>query len=417
MSRPGKYLRSFALLLLLPLSLVLSGQSHGNLPYSIFGIGELSAQGYGRNLAMGKTGLALGSSQFINNLNPASYFLLDSISFFFNVGVKGEYLDYRTKKIRQHGMDLNLNNLAIGFRINRFWATGIGISPYSDVDYKIIYSKYVEGNTDRYAVEMTGTGGLSRFCWDNSIHLKNLSLGVSVNYLFGNIQRNERKVYSDINSELNYSISSYYDKLFVDFGIQYRQPINEKLTLTLGGVYGNRHSLNYRQEVRITDEHEAVIEDKLVKTGTFRFPFHVGGGFALNYDSKLTLTADYLFHKWDENLSANNFFQYRNTSRIRFGVEYLPGGNRIASFMGMIRYMAGFYSEQSYIDIEGRRTRDNGVTLGLSFPFLQNRTTVNLAVMAGKYGNLEMGQIEKRYARVVLNMQLHDWWFLKAQYD
>lgn len=417
MSNTRKYLRSFLLLLIMSSSMVLKGQSHGNMPYSIFGIGELSPKGFGRSLALGKTGLALASDQFISNLNPASYFLLDSISFFFNVGLKNEFLHYKTNTVKQNGMNLNLNNLALGFRITGFWATGVGIAPYSDVDYKILYTDYVEGNTDKYIVEMTGTGGLSRFYWDNSFHLKNLSVGISVNYLFGNIQRNERKVYSKINSELNYNVSSYYDKLYLDFGIQYRLPVSEKLSLTLGGVYGDRHNLDFKQEVRITDENGSEIENKLVKTGTFRFPFHAGGGFALNYDKKLTVTADYLFHRWDETASSNSFFQYRNTNTFRFGVEYLPAGDRIGSFPGMIRYMAGFYTEQSYLEIEGKQSKDNGITLGLSFPFLQNRTTINLAVMAGKYGGVEMGLIEKRYARIVLNMQLHDWWFLKAQYD
>ena len=83
----------------------------------------------------------------------------------------------------------------------------------------------------------------------------------------------------------------------------------------------------------------------------------------------------------------------------------------------MIRYMAGFYTEQFYLEVEGNRTRDNGLTFGLSFPFLQNKSTINLAVMTGKAGTLENGLILKRYTRVVLNFELHDWWFLRAQYE
>ena len=408
----------FLMLIFVSSQLTVGGQSRSHLPYSIFGIGTLASKGLGRNLAMGKTGIALASDRYLNNLNPAANFLIDSISFFFDVGMNGTLVNYRTATVEQSGKDLNMNNLAIGFRITPFYSASIGITPYSSVGYKIYSDNYVEGSTDKYFIDLSGSGGLNQFYLDNSFRIfRNISLGVNVSYLFGNIQTTERNVYPKIYSEIFYKKTSYFNKFFVDFGFQYRIPVNEKINVTIGGIFGNQHKLNFKEEISITDSDGNEIESELSKTGTFNIPYHYGGGISFNYNNQLTLTGDYIFHNWDETLSENPYYRYRNTSTFRFGTEYIPGGDRITSFLGMISYRAGFYLEQSYLEVEKNRTLDKGITLGAGFPFLRNRSTINIAFMTGKAGTIENGMIEETYYRLFLSFEMHDWWFLRPQYE
>ncbi len=405
-------------LVLMQLQATLIGQSKTYLPYSIFGIGELASKGLGRNIAMGNTGIALSSANHLNNLNPASYFLLDSISFFFDVGLAGDFVKYRTNSARQSGSDVNINNLAIGFRITPFWSLGIGITPYSSVGYKIHSENYVEGSVDKYVIESTGSGGLNQFYWDNSLEvIKNLILGFNVSYLFGNIKATERNYYSAIGSELFYTETSYFSKLFVDFGIQYLLHINDNISLTIGGIYGTNHKLDFSQELNIVDADGHEIEDELRKTGTFNYPAHYGGGVAFNYAGKLTVTGDYIFENWEQTSSNSTYYKYVNANKFRFGVEYIPGENRISNYLGIIRYRAGFYMDQSYLKVNKTQIDDKGFTLGISLPFLRNRTSVNVSWMSGKSGTIENGLILERYNTIHLSLELHDWWFRKAQYD
>jgi hypothetical protein len=76
--------RFFINFFLLFFTLNISAQMRNHLPYSVYGIGEINPKGLSRNLGMGRTGIANASEHYLNNLNPASYRNLDSISFFFD---------------------------------------------------------------------------------------------------------------------------------------------------------------------------------------------------------------------------------------------------------------------------------------------------------------------------------------------
>lgn len=398
--------------------MTLNGQSRNNLPYSVFGIGEMASKGFGRNIAMGKTGIALSSDNYLNNLNPAANYMIDSISFFFDVGIAGDFVNYKTNKAKQSGNDFNMNNIALGFRLAPFWCTSVGITPYSSVGYKIHSENYVVGNIDTYFIESMGSGGLNQFYWDNSFRIfKNLSLGINVSYIFGNIKTTERSIYNAIGSELIYTATSYFRKLFADYGFQYRIPVNNDISFTLGGIYGASHKLDYRREVNIVDANGNEIEDRLDKTGTFSFPVHYGGGISFNYRTKLTITGDYIFENWEETFASSIYYKFSNASKYRFGIEFIPGGDRVGSYPEMIRYRAGFYREQTYLQVGKNQIMDHGFTLGISLPFLRNRTTINLSWMTGKSGTIENGLIQEWYNTIHLSLGLHDWWFLKAQYD
>jgi len=294
----------------------------------------------------------------------------------------------------------------------------MGISPYTQVGYKINSVEFVEGNIDRYLVELSGSGGLSRFYWDNSLRLlKNLSVGVSTSYLFGNIETSEFNLYPKIGTELTYVKTANYNRLFADFGFQYRQSVNDKIIVSLGGIFGSAHRINYDQQVSLIDDGGNLIENELTGTGYFTLPYYYGGGLAVSYNRKLTLTGDYIYENWSDTKSDDNFFNYVGASKLRFGAEFVPGGDLISDYFKMIRYRIGFYSDQSYVQIEGHRIKDTGFTLGLSFPFLRNKSTINLALMAGQYGTLENSLIRERYGSVYVSFELHDWWFLKSQYE
>jgi len=419
MTKTNRNLRYFySLAVVLTLHTCMVAQQSTHLPYSIFGIGELTSSGLGRNQGMGKSGFALASELHLNNSNPAANQFIDSLSFFFDMGLSGEFVNYRTATSEQQGNDVNLRNIAIGFRIHKRLSSGIGIAPYSRVGYKINSVNDVEGNQDSYLVEHTGSGGLNRFYWDNSIVLfKNFSFGVNVSYLFGNIVNKEKSVYYKYSYELFHNKTSYLNKLFMDFGIHYTIPIGDELKISLGGVYGNRHQLNFSSETEVYDNQGTIIDETYETEESFTFPAYYGGGIALNYSDKIILTGDYLFTQWSQTKTDNPYFSYSDANQLRFGVEYVPGGGLITdNYLGIVRYRAGFYYEQSYLSIENKDSYNRGITLGVGFPFLRNKTSLNISAAAGIRGRTDFGMIEERYVQVFLGLELHDWWFVKSRY-
>jgi hypothetical protein len=71
-------------------------------------------------MGMGRAGLALSSPFYLNSQNPASYSSLDSISFFLDFGMGADFVKYQTaREGSQKGYDVNLRNIAIGFRAGK----------------------------------------------------------------------------------------------------------------------------------------------------------------------------------------------------------------------------------------------------------------------------------------------------------
>jgi hypothetical protein len=410
--------KSLVVLFLLFSLLSTFAQQRTHLPYSIFGIGQIRTKGSVRNMGMGRSGLALSSSYHLNNLNPASYHTMDSISFFFDFGVNADFVKYSTSTVTQHGNDINLRNIAMGFRISKHWSSSIGIAPYSTVGYKIQTDKYVEGTMDQVQVDLTGSGGLTHFYWDNSYLLfGHLSLGMNVTYLFGSIEYSEKLHYTGLNNEVYSNQTSYLNKIYADFGFQYFFMLNEKTRVTLGGVFGNNHPLNFKQTVEIHDSKGTISEEKDTEAGTFDLPAYIGGGLAVQYDNKLTVSADYVFQNWSVNTSKDKVFSYNNTSIIRAGIEYVPGMVNRLGYMGRLSYRVGYYHEDSYLVINGTSFADDGLSVGVGIPFFQNKTSINLAYNYGSMGTTENRLIQEKYHSVMVSLTLHDWWFIKRKYD
>lgn len=78
------------------------GQSLSSSPYSIFGLGSLYESDFGSIPSIGSSGVALPSSRFINNLNPASLGFMNQNHFIFDVGgsaIQTSYQNLSKKKI------------------------------------------------------------------------------------------------------------------------------------------------------------------------------------------------------------------------------------------------------------------------------------------------------------------------------
>jgi hypothetical protein len=318
----------------------------------------------------------------------------------------------------QSGYDINMKHIALGFRVTKNWSSGIGIAPYSQTGYKINTTKYVEGTSDEFSALLTGSGGLNQLYWDNSYLLfKRLSLGVNFTYLFGSIETSEVVQYSEMSGEISYLNNSYLNKVYADFGLQYLQPINKKWHLTIGGVFGNRHELNFKKDLYIYDNEGTVLDDETVEKDVFRFPMYIGGGISVLYNNQLTVTADYIFQDWGKTPSESKVFTYKNTNTYKAGIEYVPGHFSKLGYFGGICVRAGYYHEDSYIEVKSTSFSDEGFTLGLGFPFFQNKTNVNLSYNKGIKGTMKSGLIKEKYNFIMVSLTLHDWWFIKRKFD
>ncbi len=271
-----------------------------------------------------------------------------------------------------------------------------------------------------FTATITGNGGLNQFYWNNSVlFFKKLSLGVSFNYLFGNIEVSENDNAPSLNTQVVVGQTSYLKKLYADFGLQYSTDISKNFKFTLGGIFGNNHQLNFKERFTISETLGTVYEDKITKRSTFNFPWYAGGGIAIAYKENLTATADYIYTDWSGTSSANLNFKYRSNNVFRAGFEFIPGrkAQMEMGYFGSLAYRAGVYYEQSYLELNRKTFADKGFTLGIGIPFLQSRTTINVAYNYGINGTLDNNLVKERYQSLMISLTLHDWWFIQRKIE
>jgi hypothetical protein len=111
------------------------GQENTQSPYSMFGIGLLNSKGFDMNNAMGGTGIGLRKGNKINLLNPASFTSQDTMSFIFDVGVAGTFSNYKSSSAEQNFFAGNIDHIALGFPVTKWWKSAIALAPYSSMGY------------------------------------------------------------------------------------------------------------------------------------------------------------------------------------------------------------------------------------------------------------------------------------------
>jgi hypothetical protein len=178
----------------LVLSLSIQAQNESNSPYSRFGIGELHNFSTATQSAMGGVGIADNDPYSININNPASYSTIFKQRFIMQTGGFHTTKLLQTNTQNQVVNSTNFNYLKFAFPIHKLWGSSIGLLPYSEMSYS-----FTDVNENPSAnLFFEGNGGISKFYFGNSLKFTdNLSVGVNINYLFGNLNSSRKVVFSD----------------------------------------------------------------------------------------------------------------------------------------------------------------------------------------------------------------------------
>ncbi|WP_245978189.1 hypothetical protein [Flagellimonas taeanensis] len=105
-------------------------------PYSLYGLGTINQTSIGQSNGLGYSGIAHRMDTGINNLNPANYALVPQNSFFYDIGVVGEYNNYSNRGDDESKTTFNFSNIAFAFRIANRLGAGISLIPYSAWDIR-----------------------------------------------------------------------------------------------------------------------------------------------------------------------------------------------------------------------------------------------------------------------------------------
>jgi hypothetical protein len=408
------------------------GQGYTFSPYSRYGMGDIEHRGFGRNTAMGGTGIALRSNEHLNDLNPASYSAMDSSSFFFETGLKGFYQDLSTIDNNASFSDINFEFFAIGFPIARWGAATIGIRPASGTGYNFANTSEDE-KLGSISQEAYGTGSITRAYAGFSVNpLKFLSVGFHFSYLFGNLTSINSINYLNHPSALSYGRRQniHVNDVFFDFGLQAAIPINEKSSITLGATFSPKTPLKGYSEELVARGTKVEIEGELFvdsdtllynkrdfSDNALKLPLSYGFGVAYNIKNKLTVSADYLTNGWDDISFPDEFSKTTTRTRYALGVEYIPNDRNPKSYVSRVRYRLGAHKLNDYLVINNYQLEDFGISFGAGFPLKRSKTSLNVAFEFGQRGTTDYGLVKEKYFNVYLNITLHEFWFMKQKFE
>lgn len=407
------------LFLIIPFSVV--SQNVSNSPYSRFGFGELQSSYSAIHSAMGEVGVAINSPVGINTINPASYAFVHKQRFTMQAGLSHQTNLMEAGGVSQVVNTTKFNYLKMGFPVTRWWGSSFGLLPFSETAYS-----FNDSNTDPDATySFNGNGGLSRFYFGNGFRpIKNLSIGVNVNYLFGSIETNREVIFTDpsfLNAKANEE--TIINGLSYDFGLIYTQSVKD-WRLNLGLTFDNGSSLSaernlFTQTFRVVNLNQ-VLEDTIqfiqLEEGELVLPSSLAYGFSL-VNEKWTIAAEYTTKNWSEFELFETNDNLQNSSKLSLGAEFIPEIKAINKYHKIVRYRLGFYNAQTYLNLNNQSIDQYALTVGLGLPLRRSGALLNLSAQVGKRGTTDYNLIQDSFVNFKIGFVLSDIWFIKRKFD
>jgi len=400
-------------------------------PYSRFGIGNISMNAFGAARAMGNTSVAIKLPNHINYLNPAAYISQDSMSFIFDVGVNHSYFIYENAQEQASSQVTSLDHLAISFPVTKWWASSIGVTPMSQVGYRIKEqgSLLVISNGERESILYDnlyeGNGGLNRFYIGNGIKIgKYLAAGLNLSYIFGSLDKTISNNFlyepKTINTVRNYS--SMLGDLYFDAGVQVNIPVRKNDKIILGATFANDQEITAQQETYIYNSLPQLNNPDTVfytesEKSSITIPQRIGMGMAYHYNNSLYFTAEYIMQNWSGAKFFGSSDSLVDSDALNFGLQFVKDPFSLTSYWDRVEYRLGFHAKNTYLQLHNQQLKDIGMSFGLGIPLRNGKSTMNITFELGQWGTTDYNLIEETYGKVTINLSLYDFWFRQRKFD
>jgi hypothetical protein len=417
-------------ILFLILSSAAFSQKQVNSPYARFNLGNMEASASVKSLGMGGIGVAVTSDNAIFFSNPASYAAIDTNSFIFDIGI-----DYGIIKLidgQKHfsSDDLNFDHLIMGFPIARGVGIAVGVVPFTNGYYKLAQSVLkTDPDYDPLVGEYTsihkGDGGFNNLFVGAGIRItKNISAGVNMRLLFGQINRSYQVVFSDYTNVYNTNATERIEMhgINFDYGLQYKAHLKKDYFLTAGftGSTSKNYNTNYqlfafKYTTYNTMDTLSYVSDDSTKT---YLPGTYGVGLTFGKINKFTVGFDYLMTRWSEAFIPGAGSYIADSRSLRFGLEYIPEKYSNYSLMRRIEYRAGWHFGNTYLVLNNEQIKEYGGSVGVGVPIRRTHSRANFYFdLTRMYGSGTSSGHKENFYMMGASLNFYDFWFIKKKYD
>ncbi len=423
---------------------------------------------------MGHAGIALPDRDRINTLNPAANSLLETATV--EAGMQADVTRHSTEGSSQTTNGSTINYFSLGFPIAKGkWGAALGIRPYSSTGYDVntidessacncgriqsIYSGDGDINSYFFTTGFAPFAGRKERFYASALYdsllqagdtlsirryerranaLSGLAFGIRGSWLFGTLNRIRAVNFVDSTTWIDTRIENSLTlrDINLSFGLVYNLEMEHDRFFNIGITGSPQASMNARRnrlwytyrsndffiDVRDTVEY---IRDE---DGKVSIPMSWSAGMAIGARNKWALSVDYRTQAWSEYEAFGMADSLENTTGMSLGFEFIPkfGGPKL---LQNIWYRAGAYYNSSYLQLNGTRIEDYGITIGLGIPVLKSDNSRNLssiyqqkavlqfAIEAGQTGTESEGLVKHSYLRFHLGVVFREFWFAKRKYN
>ena len=405
----------------------IQAQRSTNSPYSRFGYGLLNEKSLCFGQGLSNTGIALRPSNHISIINPASVSAIDSSHFIFEIGIKNQFT-----KISVNGQDATTSNsnmeyLAVGFPVTRWWGMGITMLPFSKVGYSFKQSQTLIDNT-KIETYYYGIGGSNQLVWANGFQpIKGLSIGINSGIIFG---ETTFEAYNNLTTDMLSEDALKTNKIdmkgvFFESGIQYELKINKKNSILFGAIFSPNQKLKSKNSLVVkttVDGQVAVesIEDQSIKSD---LPMKIGAGLGFTQKDKVMCGVDYKYQDWtNSNIYGKTSNYFQKMQNVSLGLEYLPNKFASSGYYNRIRYRFGVKYLQSNIalpesqsDTKLYSVNEMSASLGFGLPLKMSANNINVSFEYGNRSTKSKILPKETFFVINLNFTLNENWFYKRK--
>jgi len=398
-----------------------------NSPYSVIGIGDVENNFYNRTAGMANTGYAYRNDRYMINNNPASYTALQRQFFAVELSGRAQFISYTGTPIAvgsSGSKDFAIKRLAVGTKVNKWWASGLGLAPFSTANYGFSYTKSIVGSTVGLPATVDGNGSVNQVYWNNAFDItKHLSVGVQTSYLFGSLNQTENLYTTALQESLTTTDQNYLRSFYFTYGAQFYHPITKDWDASIGATFSNKTNLASESTVTVTDNNGQLLSSTIVKDDYFKLPHTIGGGVSLSHSKKykaltkkFTWSADYKYQDWASTRYSGPGFSLQDAQRASAGFEVsnnLQAYNN--AFLEKSYFQAGLYYGTSYLSINGHQLEEMGVTFGYGFITKFSPLAGHVMLEIGQRGTTQNGLIKERFVNLGFTVSYRDLWYTKGR--
>jgi len=368
---------------------------------------------------MGFVSLSMPDSLGLNLVSPAMWEGGKTARF----SMQGGYMRAMTEDAV--GSDVSdvaeLNGFALALPIYSSWFLGMTFSPYTRMDYH-----WETAGSNGWSSTMEtqdGLGGITQGLVEMSMPAdERVRIGFGARFLLGQVERSWDVTFPG--TIANPATSNVTDNMR-GMGWALSTRWDAPAGWTAGGYVFGPTSLSVKRHSFVTSIRQLSANSGIIDTLEDR-TYELDEDFGTPWDIGLSVSRRLGLHligcemSWqgwdlvDEPIELAE--QFRNALRLSAGWEWQPIHKPFDPFWKSLAYRGGFYMQDHYVvSGSGNQATKFALTAGISIPYYNNRSRVDLALELGFMGDQDKDGVAERSIGLSIGFNHSELWFISRR--